>query len=414
MLNVTNLLCGDPGHPEHHPRGRWRITCPSQAPRPVVSWAITQAANIQCICCHREPSAPPAQDELSFTEGLMLLEDLKAYDVPAVAFGGGEPLMRDDALDLIQHAIEIGLNATLLTNGTLIDDDIADRLAAMDLRSISIAIDGAERRHDTLRASAGAYRLAVEAIDRCKARGLRVAVRFSVNQFNHMDLDEVFDFCIDRGIDRLSIHHLVASKSGRLRNVELSAEQTRAVVDRIFERTIAEHEAGRRIEVFTVGNHSDASYMLTRLERTNPQRFHEARRALAAAGGNQSGINVAAIDPCGGVHYDPDSWHYTCGNVRERKFSGIWGRPTDPRLIILRDRYDYLPDRCRICRYVGLCNGNSRTRAEAATGDWLSCDPACYIRDDDLGLTMPSESVVPDLHAERHAFAHAQDARDVL
>src|SRR5690606_17849771 len=85
----------------------------------------------------------------------------------------------------------------------------------------------------------------------------------------------------------------------------------------------------------------------------------------------------------------------------QRRFSRIWGEPTDPRLILLRDRYDHLPDRCQVCRFVGLCNGNNRTRAEAATGDWLSCDPACYIREDDLGLGVPTESIVPDLHAER-------------
>jgi radical SAM protein with 4Fe4S-binding SPASM domain len=38
-----------------------------------------------------------------------------------------------------------------------------------------------------------------------------------------------------------------------------------------------------------------------------------------------------------------------------------------------------LPERCRNCRFLDVCNGNLRTRAEAATGDWLGFDPACYL-----------------------------------
>ena len=31
------------------------------------------------------------------------------------------------------------------------------------------------------------------------------------------------------------------------------------------------------------------------------------------------------------------------------------------------------------CRFLNVCNGNLRTRAEAATGDWLAMDPSCYL-----------------------------------
>ena len=91
-------------------------------------------------------------------------------------------------------------------------------------------------------------------------------------------------------------------------------------------------------------------------------------------GGSQTGG-----DPTGGVHYDQFSWHYSCGNVKERPFSQIWSNPADERLRVLRNRQPHLPAKCQSCRYLKICNGNLRTRAEAATGDWLGEDPSCYL-----------------------------------
>jgi hypothetical protein len=34
---------------------------------------------------------------------------------------------------------------------------------------------------------------------------------------------------------------------------------------------------------------------------------------------------------------------------------------------------------------LGLCNGNLRTRAESATGDWLGVDPSCYLTEAEIG-----------------------------
>ncbi|MEI7767661.1 MAG: SPASM domain-containing protein, partial [Phycisphaerae bacterium] len=95
--------------------------------------------------------------------------------------------------------------------------------------------------------------------------------------------------------------------------------------------------------------------------------------------GNQSGNFISSVDPLGNVHYDQFSWHYTCGNVKQTPFSEVWGRATDPRLKILRDRVAHLPEACQKCRFLDICNGNLRTRAEAATGDWLGFDPSCYL-----------------------------------
>lgn len=397
MLSVSNLLCDHRAGNEslryshtrraHHSRHDLLQgdALPDEAPRPVVVWALTKACNLRCVHCYAsaEPNAAPG--ELTHDQGRALLEDLAAFGVPAVLFSGGEPLVRPDALQLIEYARSLGLSCTLSTNGVLIDDAMADQLHRVGLKYVGISLDGGQAIHDKLRGMRGAFAGSLAAIDRCRARGIKVGLRYTVHGLNHQDLDEIIDLCLAHDVQRLCIYHLAyAGRGDKMRKVDLTAEQTRAIVDRIFHRTARLHEQGYPLEVLTVGNHADAGYLLTRLERDDPDRAQSVRRRLEGTGGNQSGSYIASIDPLGNVHYDQFSWHYTCGNVREQPFSVIWSQAMDQRLAILRNRRDHLPPRCRGCRFLDVCNGNLRTRAEAATGNWLAMDPACYLTDEEI------------------------------
>lgn len=389
MLSVSNLLCD---HEAGNERLRYGHTGLGEAsPRPVVVWAVTRACNLRCVHCYASATADAAPNELTRDEGLALLDDLKAFGVPAVLFSGGEPLVRPELLEFIDHARKIGLPCTLSTNGVLIDDDMADQLAVLGLKYVGISIDGIGETHDKLRGMRGAFDRTLAAIDRCRARGMRVGLRFTVHALNCAYIDEIFDLCREHDIQRLCIYHLAYSgRGGKMQKVDLSPDATRATVDRIFERTRRCHEEGWPLEVLTVDNHADAAYLLLNLERTEPARAKSVHDLLARSGGNRSGCHIAAIDPIGGVHYDQFSWHYTCGNIRQKPFSRIWSDTTDPRLAILRHRKPFLPWRCRACRFLDVCNGNLRTRAEAATGSWLGEDPGCYLTDNEIGLAEPA------------------------
>jgi len=384
MLSISNILCG---HRAGNEALRYGHTQREDGiPRPVVVWAVTRACNLRCVHCYASADATPAPGELTHEQGKALLDDLKAFDVPAVLFSGGEPLVRPDTLDLIAHARDIGLNATLSTNGTRIDANMAGRLADLGLRYAGISLDGIAARHDKLRGMSGAFDLALAAIDHCRARGIKVGVRFTVHALNQDDLDAIIDICNEHDVQRLCVYHLAyAGRGGKMQKADLTAEQTRRVVDRIIDRTRALHAAGYPLEVLTVSNHADAAYALLRLETEAPDRIDDVRPRLRGTGGNRSGCNIASIDPVGNVHYDQFSWHYNCGNVKDEPFSRIWSQADDERLGVLRDRTTHLPERCRNCRFLDVCNGNLRTRAEAATGDWLGMDPSCYLTDAEVG-----------------------------
>jgi radical SAM protein with 4Fe4S-binding SPASM domain len=52
----------------------------------------------------------------------------------------------------------------------------------------------------------------------------------------------------------------------------------------------------------------------------------------------------------------------------------------------LKNRRKLLKGRCAGCRYIDICNGNLRVRAEAVFGDVWAEDPACYLTDNEIGL----------------------------
>lgn len=405
MLSVSNLLCDHAAGNERLRYGHTRdlpSSCPISidpfggAPRPVVVWAVTKACNLRCVHCYASAGADPAPNELSHAEGIALLDDLKAFNVPAVLFSGGEPLSRPDTPELIGYAQSLGLQCTLSTNGLLIDEKMADKLQELGLKYVGISLDGLAARHDKLRGMDGAFEGTLAAIDRCRKRGIKVGVRFTVHALNQQDLDPLFDICSEHDVQRLCVYHLAyAGRGGGMTRVDLTAAQTRTVVDRIFERTQQYHDAGFPLEVLTVGNHTDAAYVLLHLEQSDPERAAVVAARLKGTGGNRSGCNISAVDPIGDVHYDQFSWHYTCGNVRQAPFSEIWSQATDERLAILRDRRSYIPKRCQECRFVEVCNGNLRTRAEAATDNWLGMDPSCYLTDEETGTTTsPAEASI--------------------
>lgn len=393
MFSVSNLLCdyqaGNErlryGHTGHRSKRDIDSDPFHGAPRPVVVWAVTKACNLRCVHCYASATPGPAPHELTPREGYALLDDLAKFEVPAVLFSGGEPLYRPETPDFIRHARSLGLACTLSTNGLLIDDRMADLLAEIGLKYVGISLDGSRDKHDKLRGMKGAYDGTLAAVDRCRARGIKVGLRFTVHALNYEDMPTLFDECVEHDVQRLCIYHLAyAGRGGKMQKVDLSTEQTREVIDKVFELTRKSHADGNDVEVLTVDNHADAAYVLLQLEKTEPERAAKIKEWLEGTGGNRSGCNIAAIDPEGYVHYDQFSWHYNCGNLREAPFSEIWSQATDPRLAILRDRQAMLPDRCQSCRFLSVCNGNLRTRAEAATGDWLGFDPSCYLTDEEI------------------------------
>jgi len=192
---------------------------------------------------------------------------------------------------------------------------------------------------------------------------------------------------LEEGIDRLCFYHLVYTGRGsRLASHDLHPKETRQVVDFIFKATLDLLRREQFKEVLTVDNHTDGVYLYLKVLSQDKQKATEVYRLLKLNGGNSSGIGIAAIDEVGNIHPDQFWRHHSLGNVRETPFSIVWEGNTEPLLNALRNRKVYLKGRCQRCRYLEICGGNFRVRAEAVYGDVWAPDPACYLTDGEIGL----------------------------
>jgi radical SAM protein with 4Fe4S-binding SPASM domain len=387
VLNITRLLCGSPtpgdalryGEPLRHPDG---VSAPGGTHfRPVVVWNVTRRCNLFCSHCYTSSTESPAPDELTTPEAFRVIEDLARFGVPVLLFSGGEPLLRQDIYALMEYSRLLGVLPVLSTNGTLLTPEAVAALKKIAVRRIGISLDGLEETHDRFRGKAGSFRQTLEGLRRCVAEGFRVSLRFTLTRATLGDLEGIFDLAEREGVHRLCIYHLAYAGHGRgLLPSDLSPWERRRALDFIFRRTQGLHRRGIAMEVLTVDNHADGPYLLLWMQEHLPERVEEAHRLLRLNGGNSAGIGIGCIDERGFVHPDQFWRGQVLGNVRERPFSAIW-QGSHPLLVRLREREPWLPPRCRACRFLPLCNGNLRARAEAATGDPWGIDPACYLTD---------------------------------
>ena len=348
----------------------------------MVVWNVTARCNLRCVHCYAE--GPVGGRELSTAEARGLIDDLARLGVPVLLFSGGEPLLREDIFDLIAHAGSRGLRPSLSTNGTLIDAQMARRLAEVGVAYVGVSLDGLQATHDRFRAERGACARALAGLRAARDAGLRTGIRFTVTRDNVSDLPGLLTLVERERIPRFCLYHLVYAGRGRgLRERDLSAGERRRVIADLMEATLDWCRRGVEIEVLTTDNHADGVLVLRYVEEHQPERVAEVRELLRLAGGCSAGRKFAQVDPWGNVHPCQFWPEVTMGNVRERPFSEIWRGSHNETVAQLRRMPGSLAgERCGRCVYREYCGG-CRVRALWCGDEWGD-DPSCPLSEEEV------------------------------
>lgn len=327
------------------------------APR-LVAWEVTRRCNLKCRHCRASAGECAVEGELSFDEAKAVVDDIASFAKPVLILTGGEPLMCEWIWDLIAYARERGMTPAVGTNGTLVDDEVARRLAASGVRRISVSLDFPDAvSHDEFRGVEGAFDAAVSGIAAARRAGVEVQVNTTVTRRNWRMLDEMHDLAVR--LDAQALHPFLLVPTGR--GAGLSGEELGA----------AEYE--------------EALGWVCRRQRTSPLELKptdapQYRRIAIQQGvscasrgrGCLAGTGFAFISHVGGVQ-PCGYFDMTLGNVRETPFSRIWRE--SPVFADLR-RPELLKGKCGACEYKAVCGG-CRARALAVSGDYLAEEPNC-------------------------------------
>ncbi len=395
MIGISKLYCGGVEPSDVLRYGAQSDRLPSHLlqfsrdKRPVVVWNSTRRCNLKCMHCYSNSQNIRYDDELDREQAKALIADLASFGSPVILFSGGEPLIREDLPELVRFAVDSGMRAVISTNGTLITKGIAAIFADIGLSYMGVSLDGVGRIHDRFRGMKGAFDAAVRGIHHCQDAGIKVGVRFTITGENSSEIPAIFDFIERENIPRACFYHLVYSGRGSaLAENDLSHEATRAVVDLIMDRTRDLFNRGMAKEILTVDNHADGPYLYLRMLKEDPERAADVIKLLEMNEGNSSGRGIGCVSWDGKVHADQFWRDISFGNVRERPFSEIWADTSNELMARLKDKKSYVTGRCARCRWLDVCGGNFRARAEAVTGDIWAPDPACYLTDEEIGGTL--------------------------
>jgi len=334
-----------------------------------LTWELTYACNLACTHClsssgRRDPR------ELTTNEAKALIDEIAAMQIFYVNVGGGEPMIRRDFFELIEHAVNQHVGVKFSTNGTRIDRDAAKRLAGIDYLDIQISIDGADAPTSDRIRGVGSYDAARRAMDNLRNANFgqfKVSVVMTKESVEQLD-----DF-----------ETLAKTYDAELRLTRL-------------------RPSGRGVEVWNElhptleQNRGLYQWLLARPNvLTGDSFFH-----LSALGSPLEGLNlcgagrvVCLIDPVGDVYACPFVIHdeFLAGNVRGEGFAAVW---TSSELFrSLREPGN--PGACASCGSFDACRGGCMA-AKFFTGLEMSDpDPECVFGHGEAALAAKHVSIRP-------------------
>lgn len=366
MIHLTKLLHGGTfsGDPARFP-GAGAAVSP-----PVVVWHMTGACNLRCKHCYALADASNLRT-MSRGEVIDFLDRLAVIRPHSLLLSGGEPLAHPDFFEIVDRAVSLGLHVSLSTNGTLIDAGAARFLKNRGVGYVGVSLDGTGRIHDDFRGINGAFIKAVEGICALRNAGCRVGLRFTMARPLLPNVFDIMNLAQELAVDRACFYHFVPAGRGRSETSFVPPRpEIREVLEALFEWV--ERADGVPEEVLTVGSFSDGLLLYLRLLERGDARAENVLALISRVGGARSGRGIVSVRWDGSLFADQFSWHRPLGRWTDL------GRlpPAAPDL-------PKFGGRCGVCRWLSLCRGNLRARAEAMTGDVLGEDSGCALTDEE-------------------------------
>ena len=336
-----------------------------------LTWELTYACNLQCVHC-LSSSGQRDERELSTDEAKKILDELRDLQVFYINIGGGEPMVRRDFFELLEYSVGNGIGVKFSTNGAFIDEEKAQRLAAMDYLDIQISLDGVDAATNDAVRGEGSHAMAIRAMDNLKAANFgQFKISVVVTRHNVSQLDE-FKALADFYGAQLRITRL--RPAGRGADTWHELHPTNAQQREIYDWLLKHGE-----NVLT----GDSFFHLNA--------FGEALPGLNMCG---AGRVVCLIDPIGDVYACPFVIHdeFKAGNVRdEGGFSKVW-KQSD---LFLSLREPQSAGACASCGAFDACQGGCMA-AKFFTGLPLDGpDPECVAGDADEALSVIARGSAP-------------------
>jgi radical SAM protein with 4Fe4S-binding SPASM domain len=307
---------------------------------------LTKRCNFNCIYCYAD-GGKPNPEELSLDEIKDVLDQAKGLGAKKVTITGGEPMTRPDFWEVVEYARGIGLSVNLYTNGSLVDEKAAKRLAELDVFPC-VKLDSRDpMTQDRLAGKMGAFDKIMEGIGNLQGVGYGKERQMNINTVitakNINGLEELWWWCREHGIQPMFLR---LGPKGR------AVGKDSLVVG-----------AARLRELFLDLAAIDWEYKI-HWEATTPFCGRGCHKHYISCYVGSTGN----VQPCTGVDVHG-------GNIREQPLKDI---VADSEVFkVARNMEKHIKGACRDCKYLDRCYG-CRGLAYYYEGDFTAADPLCW------------------------------------
>ena len=365
-------------------RPPWTVRSDASEAPYFVCWETTKACMLACRHCRAKAIRRQLPGELDHSQGIALVDQLLEFGepYPALLLTGGDPLMRDDFFELVEHAKKNGIYVAVAASVTpKLSREAIGRMKALGVDIMSVSLDGASPgTHDRLRGVPGTWEATVRALKTAREEGLRAQVNTTVMRSNIEELADIFHVVREGGSVAWEVFFLI--RTGRGATLESPRpEECEEVMHFLYDAAqygvpvrTAEGPNYRRVrserERSGSGPSGELYLRLTRrLREVEGDPSHQPLVKLTQTG---DGKGIMFVSYSGEV-YPSGFLPIRTGKVPEERLVSIYR--SQEMFKNLRDP-SRLRGRCGVCEYRMVCGG-SRSRAFAELGDPFGEDPAC-------------------------------------
>ncbi len=326
---------------------------------------LTEECNLRCKHCFVVEGKMPKPTITADDVRRMIDEHLELNPEALIAFTGGEAMLRDDCIELMQYAASKTPYVSLNTNGLLIDEAKARALVAM-CAAIQVSLDGADPEvHDFLRGK-GSFKKTMHAIELLCAAGGARTLRTSTT-LTRCALSQVKEL-IAR-FEAMNVYELRFLILNKMRAAETNWDQIvpdpteLLAVYRylLIERPRQANKSHTRIEGEFPGF----------VPYPDPNGYHWCpigETTIVDSQGNTYGCPSLLLP------------EYRSGNIKSTPIRDIQFSESHKRLREKMLERRYVIPECKACAWRNFCQGGCQAFTQLRTGDMLVMDEFCDFR----------------------------------
>lgn len=333
----------------------------------LVFYELTQACDLVCLHCRACAQKRSDPAELSTSDSKRLIDQLTEFpEPPMLILTGGDPLKRTDIFQLVQYAVERGLEVSITPSATpLVTRDAITRLRDAGISRLAISIDGADAAtHDVNRGVAGSFNRSLEILRDARELGVETQINTTLTPANFDQIEAMADRFAEFDIALWSVFFLIPV--GRASEMDrLNADECEQAFERLW---LQSKRQPYMVKTTEAPHYRRYAIQQRKLEDDGEK---AVRPAFIPAGVND-GKGVMFVSHAGVIH--PTGFlPIACGVFPSQSVVDVYQGSAVFRS--LRDS-DRLEGKCGQCEFRNVCGG-SRARAYGVTGNLFAEEPDC-------------------------------------